>query len=327
MTYFKEALSAPALHFRRLKLAEPLISDGSAEVRRTHSAIETKIEIEGRKFLLCLPFQRDSLLHIKALEDVAQERSRGPLIENRILGEELRMVDSLGHEHLFDVVLQELPQGEMLKEAVNHYRADDLIKAVRKMKEGLDAIGFRHNNLTPSNIIICNSGIARPLRYWYAEWETFSDNDISQVLDFIDHNRHDELDTALSSLLAQDCNAEYRATPSESAGIRARCQGHRYGFVDGDGHQITPFVYSWASDFCEGRAIVVQNNKMGAIDSNGKKIIPAIYTHLEFDIETGFFTAIRDQYRYTINYEGKAIRRVKIQSEECCQEGEAVQYR
>jgi hypothetical protein len=50
---------------------------------------------------------------------------------------------------------------------------------------------------------------------------------------------------------------------------------------------------------------------MGAIDSLGRKVIPVIYNSLEFDIETGFFTATRGSYSYLINYEGEIIRRTK----------------
>jgi hypothetical protein len=90
---------------------------------------------------------------------------------------------------------------------------------------------------------------------------------------------------------------------------RCRCGSGR------PGRPITPFEYSWVSDFAEGRAIVAKNGKMGAINSDGKKVIPVIYKTLEFDIETGIFTATNDKYHYIIDYEGKIIRRTKIESE------------
>ena len=310
MTYFREALSAPALHFKRLRSAEPLLCNGSPIVRRTHSAIETEIVWEGYHYLLYLPFHHESIEHIEQLENLARERSRGSLIENRILHEELTMVDSLGHRHNFDIILQMLPSGKTLKEAVTHYRADDLKIAVERMKSRLDAIGFRHNNLTPSNVIICDNGVAAPLRYWYAEWEPFSDNNISQLVDFIESNRHDKLDTSLSHMMMRDCEADYSTPSRYEVATRAR-RGFHYGFIDSDGHLITPFIYSWASEFCEGRAVVAKNGKMGAIDGYGNKVIPVIYSTLKFDVETGFFTATRGAYSYLINYEGEIIRRTK----------------
>lgn len=315
MTYFKEALSAPALHFKRLRLAEPLLCNGAIVVRRTHTAIETEIAIGGRRYLLYLPFRSESIRHIEALEAIAQERSRGALIENHILHEELMLRDSLGRKHLFDVVVQELPEGLPLREAINCYRADDLVASLRKMKSRMDATGFCHNNLTPSNIIISHCGSAHPLRYWYAEWELFSDNDISQLLDFVESNRHDRANSSLLPSLVQDCEAEYTATPHNSCGISRVRRGNLYGFIDCDGRQITPFEYSWASEFQEGRAIVAKGSKMGAIDSNGRKVIFVVYNSLEFDVESGFFTATNDRYRYLIDYNGAIVRRTKLEVE------------
>lgn len=313
MTYFKEALSAPTLHFKRLRQAEPLVCNGEPIVRRTHSAIETEIMIGGEHLLLYLPFHCETIRHIEELEMIAQNRNRGPLLENRILCEELTLRDSLGQTESFDIILQKIPNGVMLKEAKNLYRADDLIAAVHNMKARMDAIGFRHNNLTPSNILICADGSAHPLRYWYAEWEIYSDNDISQLLDFLEPNRHNECDSTLLGQLAQDTEAEYIAAPTNSNIITRQCRGHKYGFVDGDGVQITPFIYTWASDFCEGRAIVAKSGKMGAINNYGNKVIPVIYNTLSFDMETGIFTASRGDYHYLLDYEGKIIRRTKIE--------------
>ena len=319
MTYFKEALSAPALHFKRLRQAEPLLYNGEISISRTQDFIETEILIDGRHFLLSLPFHTEKIQFVEELEAIARERSRGPLLENYILYDEFLMTDSLGKEHHLDVILQDIPPGLMLNEAVKHYRADDLKAAIKKMKNRLDAIGFCHNNLKPTNLIICNSGIARPLRYWHARWEVFSNNNISQLLDFIDNNSnhcYEQSDEILLPLYAKESEAEYRATPTNFSDIKRIIRCHRYGFEDCDGAHITDFEYSWASDFCEGRAIVCKNGKMGVIDSNGKKIITVNYDNIEFDINTGFFTATKAGYCYLKSYEGKTIRRTKIEERE-----------
>ena len=315
MTYFKEALSAPSLHFKRLERVEPLLCNGAPIVRRTHTAIESEIVLDGQRYLLFLPFHSKSVRHIQELEMETRERSRGPLIENRIFSKELTLIDSLGHKHLFDVILQELPNGTLFSDAVNRYCTADLFNAIRRMKERMDSTGFRHNNLNPSNVIICDRGVARPLRYWYAEWEEYTDNDISQLIELIEINRNNELDLALSHVVC-DNNEAYSAAPRCRKGITALRRGSYYGFIDEDGVPITRFIYSWVSDFCEGRAIVAKGNKMGAINCEGRKILPAIYNTLEFDIETGIFTATNDKYRYHLDYEGKRIRRTKLEEKD-----------
>jgi hypothetical protein len=244
---------------------------------------------------------------------VAQERSRGPLLENYILYEELTMTDSLGNKHLFDLFMQELPPGMILRDAVNHYCATDLREAVCRMKERLDSIDCYHKNLNPSNVIICNSGVARPLRYWNAEWKSLANNDISQLIDLIDSYSNGELGNGLPCLLARDCEEEYIAKPIVAQdNIRCCCKGHRYGFIDADGRKITDYIYSSAGEFCEGRAIVSKNNKVGVIDTNGKSVLAVVYKSVEFDIETNVFTAINDSFCHLFDYNGTRITKTRI---------------
>ena len=311
MTYFEQALSAPDLHFKRLRQAEPSLLNGRPIVRRTHTAIESEILLEERRYLLSLPFRRESIRYIEELEMVSRDRSRGPMIECRIFYDELTMVDSLGRKHSFDVVLQEIPQGCMLSEAVHHYRAADLRRAVLNMKARMDSLGFCHQNLRPSNIALSERGTAHPLRYWYAEWKVFSDNDVSQLLEFIDKHDNKSMEAVKKPLVQQDDN-HGESAPKSCCGITRVCKGGNYGFVDDDGVQITPFIYSWASDFCEGRAIVAKGGKVGVIDSSGAKVIHSIYEKIDFDIETGWFIAIRGDYRYLISYDGDIIRRESV---------------
>ena len=308
MTYFEQALSAPALHCSRLRVMEPVLRNGHPVIRRTHCAIESEIIWNDRHYLLSLPFKPESLRHIEYIEDILRNRRQGPLINCQILYNELTLIDSLGAKHSYDIVLQEIPDGMMLEEAAQHYKAADLRRGVELMKERLDAIGFRHNNLRPSNIVVCRSGVIRPLRYWYAEWEEYSDNNISQLTEFIAQYDFSEGEASKLPLVVTTESEESRKSYHHGGVIRAfRCG--RYGFLDSDGRQITKFEYTWVSEFCEDRAIVARNNKMGAIDGYGKKVIPVAYDSLEFDVEQGLFYAARGRYNYIIDYDGRLIRR------------------
>ena len=313
MTYLREALSAPEFYFKRLGQAKPVYRGRDFGIGRTHSTFEAEIEWNNRHYMLYVPFKRGYIEHIEQLECISQERSRGPLIENRIMYDELVTIDESGRRCYYNIVLQEKPSGTMLKEAVLLYKAADLRQAICKMKAHLDAIGFLHNNLTPSNIIICKSGVARPLRYWYAEWEIFSDNDISQLLDFIDKHYSPNGDLAKSPLFVATEEDMDSATPKQHEGITLRCKGGRYGFIDSDNRRITQYTYNWATDFHEGRAIVSKYNKVGVINNHGAKVIPVAYDSIEFDIDTGLFTAIKGNYKYTINYDGSIVCREKFE--------------
>lgn len=304
ITQFKQALSAPEFYFQRLGQAKPLYVNGDIVIRCSYSAFETEIEWNGRQYMLYLPLRQEYIEHIEQLESIAQERSRGPLIENKILYDELITLDSTGNKHYHDVILQEKPKGLVLKDAVLHYKVADLRQAIDKMRSRLDAIGFNHRNLRPYNILICDSGVARPLRYWYAEWEVFSNNDISYLTEFLDQYDSAEGDLTKAPLFIKDEEAA-EVEPKECEGITRRYKCGRYGFVDSDGKSITDYKYTWASDFREGRAIVSRNNKYGAINNKGKCVIPTMYTTLDFDVNTGLFHATIGNTRYTMDYNGK----------------------
>ena len=314
MTYFEQALLAPELHFKHLRPIEPILCNGRPIIRRSTNAIEAEVLWRGRKHLLYLPFRNDSLIHIEEIESAMRERRRGPTFSNQIFYGELLMVDSIGRSEYFDIILQEIPKGMTFTEAVEHYRADDIRSAIRKMKSELNAIGFCHNNLRPTNIGICDNGIACPLRYWYAEIDALAENNISLLEAHIDNRYNAEADSLKKPLFAQEQMGEESA-PSTSEGITRICRGNRYGFKFYDGSQIAPFIYTWASDFSEGRAVVARNGKMGAINNRGEKVIPVIYKELTFDVKSGTFTATRDKYRYLIDYDGKIIRRTTIDNE------------
>lgn len=266
---------------------------------------------EGRQYLLSLPFRSEVLHHIGELELSSRERNICPLAHFRILHEELMLRDTRGEKHYFDVVIQELPQGKPLTEAVHEYRATDLRTVVERMKHRLDTIGFRHNNLRPANIHICESGVARPLRYWYAEWKEYGDNDIASALELIERHYNPDTEPLKTPLLTHDAEVQ-SSNELPPSGIRITRRGSRYGFTDEDGRVLVPAIYAKVSPFCEGRAVVVRNNKMGAIDDQGRKVVPVIYKSLEFDVATGYFFATNDSYRYLINYAGKIIRRLPV---------------
>jgi hypothetical protein len=305
MTYFEQALSAPQLHFTQLRQMEPVLVDGKPIVRSTKCAIESEISWNGHRYLLFVPLRRDCLQHIEELEQIALDRSRGPLIHNRILYNELLMTSSLGRSERIDVILQEIPNGVGLTEAARHYKSANLKVAIANMKSRLDAIGFRHNNLRPSNVIICRNGMACPLRYWYGEWVDVASNNISELERLLDAHYDPALEPLKRSLPHSQDEA---TTPNRRySEIIRQYRYKRYGFVDSDGVQITPYIYTWASDFCEGRAIVARNGKMGVIDDSGHKVIKVKFKHIEFDISTATFTAIGDNYRYILDYDGKLI--------------------
>lgn len=309
ITAFEQALSTPLLHFKRLRQIEIVRhSNNRPIVRSTKNAFEAEIIWCGRRYLLFLPTRYEAIRHIEMLEETLRDRRQGPLINNQIFYEEITLFDSVGRKHLLDVIIQEIPEGMMLDKAVLHYKSEDLRKAVLLLKERLDSIDFLHRNLRPSNIVVCKSGVLRPLRYWHAEWKELSNNKIEPLIELIDKFASSESDRVKAPLISTT-NIDDTTKPSFCGGITRKFKCGRYGFIDEDNRPLTKFIYSWASEFKEGRAIVANNGKMGAINNLGKKVVQAKYKSLEFDVQTGNFTGISNNTIYTLDYDGNIVHR------------------
>lgn len=319
MTYFEHALLTPELHFRRLGLMKVVRREGERVLGRTQCAMEAEVVWNDRHYLIFLPFREEYMEHIMSVEATLRERSLGPLINNNIFTDELLMLDSVGVEHYCDVILQEIPKGMPFNMAIGHYKAADLRKAVNRMKTRLDNIGFNHRNLRPENVVVCDDGVLRPLRYWHAKWEELADNNISRLIAAIDEQCGNPEFESVKASLVEENDAAVSTEPTSRGEIICYCRNGRYGFIDRDGVQITKFEYSWASDFVEGRAVVAKNGKMGAINSLGRKVIPVQYEYVSFDVKRGEFHVRNGKFRYLYNYDGKQICRIEEPVEEECE--------
>lgn len=314
LTAVLNALTNPKSCCTRLENSTLVYKNGRPLVTCSNRAIEAVVDWVDRRYLLTIPLRRADMLHLETLEIESQGHTRGPLIESQVLCEELTLYDNRGGAGKFSVILQEISGCITLDEAVRRYRASDLRNAVEQMVHRLDNLGFLHNNLKSSNILICENGRARPIRYWHAEWRDYVTNNIEQPLALIAQYDTPECDISRERLPQFQ---ESTSSPQYGwrCGVKLVSRHNRYGFIDIDGCLIAPYIYTWASEFCEGRAIVAKNNKMGAIDVRGAKILSVSYNHLEFDEQTGSFIGTRGKYRYLLNYEGKKIQRFDLSEE------------
>ncbi len=68
-----------------------------------------------------------------------------------------------------------------------------------------------------------------------------------------------------------------------------------------------PFVYLWADDFREGRAVVETEQGVGVIDKRGCEILPAVFDDVRYDVSAGCFEARLDEQRLLFGYAGEPI--------------------
>lgn len=82
-----------------------------------------------------------------------------------------------------------------------------------------------------------------------------------------------------------------------------------YGFeAQAEGLRVAiPFVYLWADDFREGRAVVENEQGVGVIDKRGCEILPAVFDDVRYDVSAGCFEARLDEQRLLFGYAGEPI--------------------
>ena len=103
--------------------------------------------------------------------------------------------------------------------------------------------------------------------------------------------------------------------------VEDRASANRFGATD-DGVGVTddgfgaraeglrvaiPFVYLWADDFREGRAVVETEQGVGVIDKRGCEILPAVFDDVRYDVSAGCFEARLDEQRLLFGYAGEPI--------------------
>lgn len=82
--------------------------------------------------------------------------------------------------------------------------------------------------------------------------------------------------------------AQYSWVGEMSEALTSAEQNGKWGYIDGEGRVVLPFQYKWASDFAEGRAVVVApSGTYALIDKTGREILPAMYELMEWDAVHG----------------------------------------
>jgi hypothetical protein len=64
-------------------------------------------------------------------------------------------------------------------------------------------------------------------------------------------------------------------------GLFAVAKNGKWGFVDHDDKQLTPYKYDFVDYFPKRYALVQKNNKKGLVDGKGKEVAPPIYERIE----------------------------------------------
>lgn len=142
--------------------------DNAVPLRRTKNFAEAEVIFRGCAALLFVPLGRWDVVRVEVTARRLQQMTLRSLCRYDLYRDELRWCDSLGRGRTSDIILQPLPGGVPLPQALPRLPHDELRRMVDSLREEMTGIGFTHNNLRPDNIIAGRDGRLHPIRYHYA---------------------------------------------------------------------------------------------------------------------------------------------------------------
>ena len=296
MVHLERALCYPELMFKRLKHIKPAMSGGKPALSRTYHAAECRVTLDGKEYMLYMPFSPDMVDKIEDLESRIHGIAAKFIIPQTILRNEINFIGFFGEEISYDVILQELPEGITLKEAMRKYSAVNIHYIITKLRNDMQKFYFTHGNLNLTNIMVGRNCEVYLLRYWYSEFGTDCQDNFSKLEGLVD--THYPMLHPIAPM-----GKHYDTL------FQRRFQDGHIGWADQDGEYIIPPIYSWASEFTDGIAIVAIDDKMGAIDTLGHTVVPIEYNDIEYNSESGIFTANKAGKRYLLDHNGRLVQK------------------
>lgn len=313
---FARGLQTPDLSFRTLRDARAVTDDrGLPRLMRTTRFAEAEIEWRGARWLVALPLSPAAWCTVERPLLQLGHLSSEWLAECRMLCDELLWTAADGSAQCTDLVLQRLPAGCSLDEALGRESGARLLDALDALQRELRRLNISHGNLRTSNLRWTGTRFV-PIRYYDVRLGA--------------PERDDEAFEALRDEVRRRCGwsggAECAAVSDVEApyGAAERWPGHRwtshlfeglvcvedeagYGYVDAQNRVVIPAQFLWAGDFREGRAEVQTAEGMGLIDREGNYVIAPEYEIVAY-VAAESIVKVRQNGRWALfDYLGRRI--------------------
>lgn len=307
---FTQALQTPDLSLRTLGDARAATDAcGLPRLMRTTRFAEAEIEWQRGRWLLALPLSPAVLFAVERPMQRIGSLGSEWIAECRLLRNELQWTGPTGVPQQVDLVLQRLPEGCSLDEALGRETGERILGELDALQRELRRLNLSHGNLRSGNLRWTGRRLV-PIRYYDVRFGA--------------PERDDEAFSALREEVLRrsgspevgDVEAPYEAP--------CRWPGHRwtshlfeglvcvedetgYGYVDAQNRPVIASQYLWAGDFHEGRAEVQTAEGMGLIDRQGGLVIPPEYEIVSY-VPSESIARVRQNGRWAIfDYLGRRI--------------------
>jgi hypothetical protein len=250
--------------------------------------------------------------------DMAQQANMALPTESKHIGRvqiiEQEMLCVGIESHLCPLLIEPLPKGVLLSEAIYTHRCDHLLQGLEELRAELSRYNISTNHLNTNCIIVDSEHHWHIIRPYYTTRGTGGDDTMFDSLrELIMQNSLGESLNYASTL--NETFASYTTIKDGNRTLYPASEGRRRftttsgtGFEDEHGNIVIEAKFLTATDFTEDRAIVQSHNhKWGVIDRRGRYIIDMLYDSLDFDMDYGTSKVTLNGHSATFDYLGTQL--------------------
>lgn len=297
---FREALAAPEQHFRTIN--SDIKADLTTLCCTTHFA-ECKVLHREHELMLYAPITSRAMKLARRAQKALMTAFESHLRTMMILRSEMKCHSKMDQE--CPIIVEDISGLTPLDKGLNLSKILNFKSGIEELAAMLKYYDISHNNLTTGNILFDDNGRLYPIRQYYTTMGFGGDNlafgeILTEIMSHIPKKRNN-----IEELFKYDTKRLKKAHIVENRQIFNTERG--LGYKNERGKVVIEDIYSWATDFYEGRAVIGKNNKFGVIDRDGKEILPLIYDHIDYDRTTCGFKVLLDKQVAEFNYSGEQI--------------------
>ncbi len=289
---FKQALLSqqPFSTMHQARVAE---RDGDIVINRTYHFAEARIEWQGGECIIMIPIGEESSRELLNRVAHLKQSPLQHLVEYSLLKKELIYTNHFGEEQEADLIMYRLPEATPLSEVIARGEVDfqKLYDSTFPLEELFEEARVCHNNLKESNLMVNNKGELLPIRFDYATLSRTAEEvnkEFNSLREWITSQSTKPIIPSTKRASTKRIGRKFDSIEGEFEGLRKVAVDGKYGYIDSNGHQAIPAIYSQAENFHEGRAAVTLEERMGLIDCYGKTIIEPLYDIVDYNTRSGY---------------------------------------
>ncbi|MFI3316272.1 MAG: WG repeat-containing protein [Rikenellaceae bacterium] len=250
---FIMAINSPTIYFQNIFALKilPQIADPERVKCSRHFAYAF-IEWEQKRYIISLPLSSQAIHMAQQASTKLYTRKSKHLFRYKIMPSEMNYVNSQRKSRLSDIIMQEIPKGELLCDCIDRLESQQLLKAIDNLQLEFKRLRLSHSHLNAQNVIIDDEYNLYPLQLHYVTVGEMCDDEYSQLREYV----ADFFGMEIPRMPTCEVSGSYDFVGNQFEGVRVVKNSNGYGYIDPDGVEIVSPQFVWAGSIKEGRAEV-----------------------------------------------------------------------